>query len=58
MQALASREEWFNARLSLLEKEKHLIQQLDALAQERRQLPLESHKLNFISHRYFQVTPQ
>lgn len=33
MQTLASREEWLNARLNLLEKEKHLTQQLDALAQ-------------------------
>ena len=42
MPNVTSRKEWLSARLDLLKKEKQLTQQLDALAQERRQLPLVS----------------
>ena len=37
--AIASREEWLNARLALLEQEKQLTRQSDAVAQSRQALP-------------------
>ena len=38
--AIATRDEWLTARLALLEKEKALTRARDALAAERRQLPM------------------
>ena len=39
MNSVVSREEWLQARLAHLEKEKELTRQRDALSAERRQLP-------------------
>jgi predicted dithiol-disulfide oxidoreductase (DUF899 family) len=37
--AIASREEWLDARKALLAKERAMTRELDALRTERRQLP-------------------
>jgi predicted dithiol-disulfide oxidoreductase (DUF899 family) len=46
--SVVSRQEWLDARLALLAKEKELTRQRDALARERQQLPWERVEKNYI----------